>query len=81
MTPSEFQSLYKAHRAKLAEAWLALSDKDLEETKGRMDRFVAKVSKIYQIPPEVILRELEALRRSIEEGIETDFSPRLDPRE
>lgn len=76
-----FRKIFQEHKEKLSEAWLRLSDKDLERINGDLNRFTEVVSQLYQVPPKVILRELDAVYRNIQEGINTDYAPRLDPKE
>jgi len=81
MNPKNFQGFFHRHCAKISEAWPKLSDKDLQEIDGNLDLFLKKVTAFYQVPPEVVLKELDAVQRTIQEGIEGDFSIPLDPTE
>lgn len=76
-----FQKLFKEHRDKISGAWIKLSDADLDLIDGNLEFFLKTVGAVYKVPDGVILRELEAVQKNIQEGIDTDYSPRLDPRE
>lgn len=81
MDSKTFKKFFEEHRDKISEAWIKLSDADLKMINGNLDLFLKTVSAIYKVPNEVILKELRAVQKNIEEGINTDYSPRLDPRE
>lgn len=81
MDVKTFQKLFRGHRQKISEAWNKLSDKDLEAIRGDLEKFLEKVAAVYKIPDEVILKELDVVKKNIEEGIEMDFGYRLNPEE
>ena len=81
MDTKVFRQLFCNHCKKLAEAWVKLSDQDLKQIDGDLKKFLQCVSELYKIPEGVILKELDAVKQNIDEGIEADFAPRLDPRE
>ncbi len=76
-----FQQLFKEHHKKLSAAWIKLSDADLDLINGDLELFLKTVSAVYKVPDDVILKELKAVQKNIEAGINTDYAPRLDPRE
>ncbi|OGQ04191.1 MAG: hypothetical protein A2W61_08085 [Deltaproteobacteria bacterium RIFCSPLOWO2_01_44_7] len=81
MNQKKFKKLFEEHRDKILEAWNKISDNDMRFIDGDIEKFLEKTSKLYQIPREIILRELDAVQKNIDEGIETDFASRLDPTE
>lgn len=74
-----FQILFKNHRKKLSAAFIKLSDKDWQAIRGDLAKFLAKAAQVYNIPPEVLLKELSAIKKNIDAGIEADDVPYLDP--
>lgn len=79
MNAKIFQTLFKNHRKKLSAAFIKLSDKDWLAIQGDLARFLAKATQVYNIPPEVLLKELDAIKKNIDAGIEADYVPYLDP--
>lgn len=74
-----FKKLFEEHREKLSQAFIKLSDQDWESVSGKLERFLKKATKIYNIPANVLLKELDAVQKNIDEGIEADYVPYLDP--
>lgn len=79
MNQKTFSELFKGHRAKLNAAFIKLTDSDWKAIAGDLNRFLAKAAKVYHIPKTVLLKELDAVKKNIDEGIETDYVPYLDP--
>lgn len=79
MNSKTFQQLFKEHRKKLSAAWIRLSDDDWKRVEGDLERFLEQVLKVYKIPKKVTLKELDAVKKNIDEGIEADYVPYLDP--
>ncbi len=81
MDDKTFKTLFDQNREKIFEAWNKLSDQDLDEIRGDLSRFLKKVSSIYKTPDTIILKELDAVKKNVDEGISADYAPHLDPRE
>ncbi len=79
MDSKTFQGLFQKHRGKLSQAFIKLSDKDWAAIDGRLEAFLERATKVYNIPQKVLLKELDAIKKNIDEGIETDYVPYLDP--
>lgn len=81
MDAKAFQKLFREHRVKISEAWNKLSDKDLDAVDGDLEKFLARAAAVYKIPKEVLLKELDRVKKNIDEGIQEDFGWRLNPEE
>lgn len=79
MDAKVFQGLFQNHPKKLSQAFIKLTDSDWKAIAGDLNRFLAKAAKVYHIPKTVLLKELDAVKKNIDEGIETDYVPYLDP--
>ena len=79
MDSKTFQKLFKGHRKKLSAAWIRLDNKDWEAIGGDLERFLERASEVYSIPREVLLKELDAVKKNIDVGIEVEDVPYLDP--
>lgn len=76
-----FKKLFQEHVDKLSQAWIKLSDKEMKRVNGDLKVFLEVIAKVYNIPNEIILRELDAVQKNIDAGINSDYAPHLDPRE
>ena len=79
MDSKTFQGLFQGHRKKLSQAFIKLSEADWQAIDGRLERFLDRAQAVYKIPEKVLLKELEAVKKNIDEGIEADYVPYLDP--
>lgn len=79
MDAKTFQILFQKHHKKLSEAFIKLSEEDWKAIGGNLVRFLKRAGEVYKIPREVLLKELDAVQKNIEEGIEADYVPYLDP--
>lgn len=81
MDARTFQGLFKAHPEKLSQAFIKLSEEDWKSIDGNLEGFLKRAMEVYKIPREVLIKELEAVQKNVEEGIEADYVPYLDPME
>lgn len=79
MDAKTFQGLFQDHSKKLSEAFIKLSEEDWKAIAGDLESFLKRAQAVYKIPTAVLLKELEAVQKNIEEGIEADYVPYLDP--
>ncbi len=76
-----FQHLYRHHRDKLFEAWNHVPSTELDRIDGDLEQFLLLVARIYKIPRDTILHELDAVQNNIATGIDADYAPPLPPDE
>ncbi|MBI4223321.1 MAG: hypothetical protein HY609_00170 [Deltaproteobacteria bacterium] len=81
MNAKTFQTFFQDHREKLSQACIKLSETDWQAIDGRLERFLDRAQAVYHIPGEVLLKELNAVKKNVDEGIEADYVPYLDPTE
>ena len=79
MDQKTFAELIKKHRQKLCDAFIKLSDQDWKQIDANLEKFFKIGGKVYNIPQAVLNRELDAVKKNIDEGIDTDYVPYLDP--
>lgn len=79
MDKETFKELFQEHRKKLSQAFIRLSDKDWDAIEGSLEQFLGRATKVYHIPKKVLLKELDAVKKNVDEGIEADYVPYLDP--
>ncbi|MBI2108088.1 hypothetical protein HYT54_03090 [Candidatus Woesearchaeota archaeon] len=79
MDTESFKDLFQTHPQKLSQAFIKLSEGDWKAIDGDLEHFLERAQAVYKIPQEILLKELEAVKKNIDEGIEADYVPYLDP--